>query len=199
MMFRRLAAVTVLGAGMVPATLVAQGVAIAPTIGAYVPAGSFSELERSGSASELKRGATLGVGLNIDLGALRGTFAYASGAQIDEEGDINNREDIGDGSVLVGTAALVLRPIPRILILQPYLLIGGGFKQLNYSFNDDAIAEAFPKDERDLTGHIGIGADLSIGRLALLVEVNDFISQNAQDKWDTHDAFGMVGLRLRLF
>src|SRR5688500_9874828 len=102
---KRLVLLTVLLAAGLPALGSAQGITIAPTIGAYIPAGSFDELETR--ASELKRGATLGLGFNLELGSLRGTLAYATGAKIDEEGDVQDREEIGDGSVLAATAGLV--------------------------------------------------------------------------------------------
>jgi hypothetical protein len=176
----------------------AQGIAVTPLVGAYIPGGSFGELRAGAQDTEYKRKATLGLGANIDFGSLRVSAAYASGATISQESGVGNDDDIGDGSVLSVAADLVLRPLPRLIVLQPYLFGGAGLKHQNFSFNDPINVSTF-KDESDLTLHIGLGADISLGRLALVAEVSDFISQNNNDDWKTHDAFGMVGLKLRLF
>src|SRR5262245_4751954 len=80
-----------------PALVAAQGVTVTPLIGAYVPAGSFHELQDQ--AGKLERGSTLGLGFNVELGMFRGSFAYATGATISRDG-IQGRSNIGDGSVL---------------------------------------------------------------------------------------------------
>lgn len=179
-----------------PAAGQAQGIAITPSVGAYVPAGSFRELQNS---VEHKREATLGLGLNIDFGSLRASLAYATGASISEDG-VSGNSEIGEGSVLAVAGDLVLRPIPRILILQPYLLGGAGLKQQKFNYNDSGIGGAFQdEDDSDLTLHVGIGADIMIGRIGLIAEISDFISKNLDDKWKTHDAFALVGLKLQLF
>ena len=49
-----------------PSLAAAQGVTVTPLIGAYVPAGSFHELQDQ--AGKLERGSTLGLGFNIELG-----------------------------------------------------------------------------------------------------------------------------------
>lgn len=180
----------------VPALGSAQGVAVMPAIGAYVPAGSFRELQ---NAAEHKREGTLGLGLNLDFGGIRASLAYATGATISQEEGISGESEIGEGSVLALTGDLVLRPIPRILVLQPYILGGAGIKQQDYNYNTSGIGGAFEdEDKRDLTVHLGIGADIAIGRFGLVAEISDFISQNSEDKWKTHDAFALVGVKIRM-
>jgi hypothetical protein len=181
-----------------PDFVAAQGITISPMVGAYVPAGSFRELEQAaGPTVKLERSSTLGLGLNIGLGnTLRASIAYASGATISRDG-VSGEDEIGDGTVLVGTADLVMRPLPKLILVQPYLLGGIGYKKENYSFDDDAI-EDIPDDDKSVVLHAGVGIDLSLGRLSLVGEVSDFIGRNNNDKWKVHDAFAMVGLKFRL-
>ncbi|MEX2283116.1 MAG: hypothetical protein WEE89_11595 [Gemmatimonadota bacterium] len=186
------------GAGLVlaaPNAATTQGITVSPMVGAYVPAGSFRELQAQ--AGELERGSTLGLGLNVGLGMLRASLAYASGATISRDG-IDGEEEIGDGSVLVGAADLVIRPLPKLIVVQPYLLGGIGYKKEDYSFDDDPI-ETIPDDEKTVVLHAGVGLDISLGRLSLVGEVSDFIGRNNEDKWKVHDAFAMIGLKFRLF
>ena len=184
----------VLALGM-PAMTAAQGVTVTPLIGVYAPGGSFHDLQDQ--AGQLKRGSTLGLGFNIELGMLRGSFAYATGATISRDG-VGGRSNIGDGSVLVGTADLLLRPLPRILIARPYLLGGLGYKKESYSFDQQGIAGVDDGDN-DVVVHGGVGVDVSLGRVSLVAEISDFIGRDNNDKWKVHDAFGMVGLKLNLF
>jgi hypothetical protein len=37
-----------------------------------------------------------------------------------------------------------------------------------------------------------------LGSVGVAAELTDFVSKGADDKWNVHDAFLMVGLRLRL-
>ncbi len=179
----------------VPATAAAQGITVTPLLGAYVPGGSFHELQDQ--AGKLERGGTLGLGLNVELGMLRGSFAYATGATISRAG-ISGRSKIGDGSVLVGSADVMLRPLPRIIIARPYLLGGLGYKKESYSFNQSGF-EGIDDGDKDFVVHAGVGVDLSLGALSLVAEISDFIGQNNNDKWKVHDAFGMIGLKFSLF
>jgi hypothetical protein len=199
-MSRKMSGVLALGLALagIGAEAEAQGIAVTPLVGVYIPGGSFGELRSGIQDTEYRRKATLGLGANIDLGSLRVSAAYATGATISQDSGIGEDDEIGDGDVLSIAADLVLRPLPRLVIFQPYLFGGAGLKHQNYSFNDPLSVSTF-KDESDLTLHIGLGADVMIGRLGLIAEISDFISQNNNDDWKTHDAFGMVGLKLRLF
>jgi len=170
---------------------------ITPSVGAYIPASDLRDLRSQADQTRLDREGTLGLGLNIEFGMLRGSIAYASGAKITDQG-VSNRENLGDGSVLAAAADIVLRPLPRLLV-QPYLLGGVGYKRLDYSYDDDGIStNPLPADNREFALHGGVGADLMFGSLGIMAEVTDFVSKDQNDKWGMHDAFVMVGLRLRL-
>lgn len=175
----------------------AAQVAITPTIGAYIPASDFYELRDEADALRVDRDAALALGLNVEFGWLRGTLAYASGARLTEDG-VEGESEIGEGTLLIAAADLVLRPIPRIVVVQPYLLGGVGVKNTSYDFDSDGIGAAFPDDETDLALHVGLGADLMFGGIGVVAEFTDFISKDADDDWGAHDAFAMVGLKFRL-
>lgn len=177
-----------------PGLAAAQGIHVTPAFGVFIPASDVDGIRDGVEQTRLSREGTLGIGLNVESGWLRGSIAYASGATLSEDG---TQGDIGDGSVLAIAADIVVRPLPRLLV-QPYLLGGAGFKNQSFSYDDDGIGNALPEDQRDLTLHAGIGADVMFGRIGIMAEVSDYISQNANDEWGQHDAFAMVGLRLRL-
>lgn len=179
-----------LGAGDVSAQ-----VAITPQIGAYIPGGSFQEVREGATNVERERQATMGLGLSVEMGWLRGSLAYATGAKIDESG-VQDRQEIGKGSVLNAAADIVLRPLPRLLV-QPYLLGGVGLKNTSYEINE-GVTNAFPDGGTELAAHVGLGADLMLGGIGIVAEISDFISRDTSDKWGVHDAFAMVGLKLKL-
>ena len=187
-----LAAALLLGGGDVAA----QGISITPSAGAYIPASDFYDLrdELNDGIVEADREAAFALGLALEMGWLRGSLAYATGAEISRDG-IEGSKRIGEGSLLLGAADLVLRPIPRVFV-QPYLLGGVGFR--NTSYDSDQPTAILPEGETSAALHVGLGADLLLGSVSLVAEVTDFISQNADDEWSEHDAFAMIGLKFRL-
>ena len=170
---------------------------VTPALGAYIPASDLQDLQNQAEQTRLEREGTLGLGLNLDMGWLRGSVAYATGATISEEG-VQNENEIGDGSVLTVAADLVVRPLPRLLV-QPYLLGGLGLKRTDYSFNEEGTsANPLPEGKRDLALHVGLGADLMLGGIGIMAEVSDYVTRNEDDSWGQHDMFALIGLRVRL-
>lgn len=186
-----------LGAFMLPSSSPAQGISITPQIGVYVPGDDFESLRAGADSVRVDNEGTLALGFNVDLGFLRGSVAYASAAKLNRRG-VSGQDEIGEGKLLAVAGDLVLRPIPRILILQPYLLAGAGLRRADYDYDDDGISDAFPENESDFALHAGIGADIMLGPVGIAAEITDFISKNQDDKWKRHDGFGFVGLKLRL-
>lgn len=185
-------------AGAFAAGPAAAQIHITPAIGAYIPASDIEDLRNQAENSRLQREATLGLGLNVELGMLRASIAYASGAKLTEEGVNEDDGSIGDGSVLAAAADIVIRPLPRLGI-QPYLLAGGGVKRMDYSFDDEGLGSIpLDRSNTELTLHAGAGVDFMFGPIGIMAEVSDFISQDEEDKWAQHDAFVLVGVRLRL-
>jgi hypothetical protein len=170
---------------------------ITPAVGAFIPASDLRDLRDQAEQTRLDRSGTLGLGLNIDFGWLRGSMAYATGATISDDG-VSGEGDIGDGSVLAVAADLVVRPLPRVLV-QPYLLGGIGLKRQDFSFESDGLGEnPLPSDRTDFAWHVGVGADVMLGRIGVMAEITDFITKTEEKTFGQHDAFALVGLRIRL-
>ncbi|HUH12804.1 MAG TPA: hypothetical protein VMK65_06820 [Longimicrobiales bacterium] len=192
---------TMLGAATLAATLTLVGPAAAygqvsftPLAGGYIPASSFADLEGGARTAEVEREAALALGLNVGLGSLRATVRYVTDAKLSERG-VDDTSRIESGTLLAAAADLVLRPLPRVLGVQPYLLGGAGLKRMGYSYADDGLDNPFPDDEREWALHLGLGVDLMAGGLGIVVEVDDFVGLGDAG---AHDAFVMAGLRLSL-
>lgn len=175
----------------------AQGISVTPMLGAYTQASSFQELRSSADAIRVKRESKLALGAAVGLGPLRGSIAYVTGATLNGKG-VTDGDNIGEGKMLTAAADAVVRPIPRIAGLQPYLLGGIGLKQADYSFTDSRFS-GFDKKKSDAAFHVGVGADWMFGPLGVMAEVSDFISGGDGDASTQHDAYGLVGLRVKLF
>lgn len=183
-----------LALAVLPARAQAQGVSITPQIGIYIPGDDLDALEAGADQVRVDKEGALAFGLILDLGLLRGSLAYASGATINSSAGTEG--EIGDGQLIAAAADLVLRPIPRVLV-QPYLLLGAGLRRADYSYDTDEF-DAFPDADSDFAVHAGVGADLMLGNVGISAEITDFISKDENDDWKRHDAFGFVGLKLRL-
>ena len=165
-------------------------VSFSPMVGGYVPGGSVNQITTNAQSVAKTREGTLSLGANFDFGALRIGAAYASGTTIKDA----NKQDLGKGNVLGAAADLVIRPLPRILV-QPYLIAGAGEKFYKY---DQSANLSSSNNRNEFALHGGIGADLMLGGIGVAAELTDFISKDADAKWNVHDAFLMVGLKLRL-
>ena len=164
-------------------------VTITPMIGGYVPASNMHQVTGTAENIAKTRDGTLSLGGAVDFGMLRGTLMYASGTTIK---NVNN-DDIGKGSVLGAAADLVIRPLPRVLV-QPYLIAGGG--QTFYRYDQTTMFTQ--ANNNGFAFHGGIGADLMTGNVGVAAELTDFLSKGAEDKWNVHDAFLMVGLKFKM-
>jgi outer membrane scaffolding protein for murein synthesis (MipA/OmpV family) len=164
--------------------------------GAYVPGNDFQQLRDAAGDVRVARSSTLGVGANLHVGPLRLSAAYATGATL-SEGGVQNGRDVGDGSVLAAAAAYVLRPIPRLIVVQPYLLGGLGVKMERFSFEEGVDRNRFTRDQSELAVQIGVGADVSLGPVSLIAEVTDYITRR-DGGFGQHDAFVLVGLKFGL-
>jgi len=175
----------------------AQGLTISVTGGGYQQASSFATLKSGIQEMNVDAGSTLSFGGNIELGSLRLSAAYASGATIEQHG-ISGK--IGEGSLLAASADLVMRPFPRLLGLQPYLLGGLGFKRTDFDLTGDGLPLDFKeyKAESKFAFHWGLGADVMFGRIGFMAEISDYVTVS-DNAFKAHDAFGVVGLKLRLF
>ena len=198
------------GCALFPASVVAQGgVRLIPQLGLYVP---LSDLGRASSGSQVleigKKESTLGLGLALELAARR-RLSYRLNAAYGTKSDIPvsgvGCEDCQLRSTVAAlTGSLVWRPLPTLLVVQPYLQLGGGLKRYDFD-EEDARAEgleAFSSDANELTGHLGAGIELSLLGMRAIIELSDFVNGfdlpgGAEAEGETqHDFFFVLGLSL---
>lgn len=156
--------------------------------GGYVPASDVHQVTSGATTIAEQRKGTLSLGANLEMGPFRISSAYATGTTIQDA----SRQDIGKGSVLGLAGDLVIRPLPRLLV-QPYLLGGAGKTFYKY---DQSTTFTDASTRSQFAWHGGVGADLKLGGMGVVAELTDFLSKDAADKWNTHDAFFMVGVKL---
>ncbi len=195
------------GAGMLLASaagaLQAQSITLSPLLGVYTQANSLDQLKTNANTDlSVKRESALALGGNLEIGFLRASLNYVSGATLNCKSgcSVSGTNDLGKGKILMGAADAVIRPIPRLVVFQPYALAGIGFKNFDYDLN----ATGFNTVKHSTAAfHAGLGADLMFAGVGIVAEVTDYISQGQEDlngkRQLQHDAFGMVGLRLKLF
>lgn len=191
-------------------------VQLVPKVGFYSPAADLEAAATAAGEIVDERGGSLALGLALDFGvplssldvrigfdyvtASEFTYADTTGADVEAN---------GEQTMLVIAGDVILRPIPKLLILQPYLLAGAGVKRYDFSFAEAAegetdVDEAFPEDATDFTVHAGIGVDVGIGPVALVAELSDYVSwyqtpDVAEGTHIQHDLFIMAGVRVALF
>lgn len=183
----------------VPAGLQAQEVRLIPWVGLYAPTSDLGEAaadarEFGEKESTLAFGATVEFGRRDKMLGFRVGGAYASESDVPVTGI--GCTDCVRNTLLAATADLVFRPLPRLLIVQPYALGGGGVKR--YSFEFDQGVGTLMDDQSKFTGHLGVGAQLSLGIVNLNFEISDYVSgfelEEDQDGQTQHDLFFTAGL-----
>lgn len=200
-------------AALVPAAAAAQGgTRIIPQVGLYVPLADPGQVESGSQAVDIaKMESTLGLGLAIEFGAretlsfrVNGVYGTASDVPVSA---VSCAGCEARSTVAVVTGSVVLRPLPSIIVAQPYLQGGLGLKRYDFD-EEDARAEewsAFLSDQNKLTGQLGAGVEVNVLFATLLVEVSDFISgfdiggeeEDEDLGGDTqHDFFVTVGLAI---
>jgi hypothetical protein len=172
------------------APMAAHAQSISALFGGYLPATNVQQVTTNATTVAQSRQGTLSLGANLDMSYLRISAAYASGTTIQNA----SRQDVGKGNVLGAAADVVIRPIPRILV-QPYLIAGAGEKFFKY---DSAAVLANGTPQKEFAVHGGVGADVMLGGVGVAAELTDFVSRDADRKFKNHDAFLMVGMKLKL-
>jgi len=175
-----------------------------PQIGIYTP---FADLPspREG-AQEFKKEATLAYGGALELGtpdavSFLVNVLHATDSEVLVE-DVGCQVDCARSTVTAASATLALRPIPTLILVQPYLLLGVGVKRYDFTRADleDEELAAVLNDQNQLTGHLGIGAELNLGLVRLVGEISDLVSQfdTEDDVGESdqlqHDVFFTIGL-----
>ena len=68
---------------LVPTATHAQGITVTPSVGVYIPASDVYQLrDDAEQIFSVDKEGTFALGVNVELGMLRGSIAYASGAQL---------------------------------------------------------------------------------------------------------------------
>jgi hypothetical protein len=185
--------------------LTAQGLSVSVAAGGYLPAGRIRELATARNfpvfaedSAEYRRERTFAIAVNADLHLFRLTAAYAVNAEVNTRG-FPEQDDIGSSSVLVVAGDVVMRSLPTVGVVQPYVIGGIGVKHQTFSLGRNVITYHELSTQNDVALHAGIGIELRIGQLRFIAEASDFLSQDNKVHWKTHDVFAMAGLRFEVF
>jgi hypothetical protein len=192
--------------GVMPDAAEAQ-LSLRPSVGMYMPVSELGQVEGVAGLVELgKAESTLAYGVAVEFGPVRANLAYAGDSDVPIDG-VGCETCSARTTMLVGTAALAIRPIPEIAFFQPYLLAGGGLKRYNFdpeNFDEEGL-DGILDDQNQFAGQLGIGLDLSFGGLGLFTELNDYISKvelapdDEDFDWDSdlqHDMIWSLGIAL---
>lgn len=190
--------VAVAGLGIAPPA--EAQMAVTAKAGGYLPVSDAYTIPSAVEDFAVTRDAEMAVGGAIEWdwalpGALRAGGEYVTGTRVSLEGV--SADAVVDGSLLMLSADLVLRPLPR-MVVQPYVMGGIGYKRESFRLEDGAGA-ALPESYGDYLVHAGLGADMQLGGIAVFAEVSDYFDRQQLDDRDAafrHDVFASVGVRL---
>ena len=171
--------VIALGSQFVAAPIEGQ-VRLIPQIGVYSAVDEPGSVQGLNGAYEIgKYESTTAYGAALEFGAGQGVSFRVGGLYAPEAENVVSGVGCQTGcpagvDLLSVNAALVVRPLGRIFLLEPYLVAGGGLKRFNYEPEDlgDGIGQIF-SDESKGAGLLGVGASLSLGAAVLTVELAD--------------------------
>lgn len=174
-------------ASFIPQQLEGQtSVRLLPQIGAYTSASDLGEVRENGETrfSAGRRSSSLAWGLGLEAGprqsgmSIRAHMGYGTNAEIPvwgfECGNCSARS-----TLLTGSVAAVFRPVPRLVLVQPYFLVGAGVKRYDFDVRN-ADGEAWRRVFRDQTrpaAQAGVGLEASILRLRTQWELNGHVSR----------------------
>jgi opacity protein-like surface antigen len=183
----------------------APSLSIVPKIGMEMPMSDLPSTPSAGAVKSLSGAFAWGVAAELGLPGL--PFSLRANVDATTKKTVSASSGITNGSVdqtmMTIFGDLVFRPLPRLILVQPYLMGGLGVKRYNYSLSDptNLFQESFT-DRSELAYHLGVGLDVGLGPAALVAEVNDYMNNYQFDsgtKKFQQDVFIMVGLRLGLF
>lgn len=201
-------------ATLVPAAgpLAAQRAELIPQLGLFEGLSSMGTAEdEEGSAFTLgERERGFAYGLAVQFGAhtpagVRGSVLLGTGSDVPVTGPGCSAEDACtiENSLRVITGALVLRPLPGLVVVRPYVLAGGGWKR--FGFDESELEtrglEMAIEDQTNTAWQLGVGVEVGLGVTAGVIELSDYISgfdveEERGDGKTQHDLFLTVGLRL---
>ncbi len=176
---------------------------INPRIGLYQPLGNLGETQVAGVTIVEEMGGSLALGLGIELDVMmlpvgfRLNMDYATGSEISRSEDGVEMGESTETTLLAVVGDVMFRPLPKMVLVQPYLFVGGGLKQ--YDVTSETTAASF-QDASDPTIHFGGGLDVGFGPLALNAEIGDYVSwfepQESESSEIQHDLFLTIGFSI---
>lgn len=196
------------GAGEIAAQVPGIQLRVNPRIGLYAPLSDLGDASSTAAttASELSGSLALGLGVELDMAALpvniRANMDYATGSEVSvtDEGGAEVGEST-ETTVLALAGDIMFRPIPKIILFQPYLFVGGGIKQYDFDVENLPTGSTLA-DTSDPTLHLGGGLDFGLGPLSLNAELGDYISwfepEEGADSEMQHDLFATIGFSINI-
>jgi hypothetical protein len=160
---------------------------VLPSVGLYAPLADLGEIRDTNGQVLLDAGrgdASLALGLGFEVGdpegfaAFRGQLGYGTTREVPLE-SIECQGCELRSTLLTATAALVLRPVPRLGPIQPFFLAGGGIKRYGFD-GDDFSQEGFIDGFRDQSRgsvQLGTGIQFTLGPIRPIVELSAHLSR----------------------
>lgn len=165
----------VLVAALVPGAAEAQ-FRIVPQGGLYL---STMGLPSPDEAVELgKRESSLAYGLALEIGPVRLSGLRSTESEIPIEGLGCSDTGCARSTVSAATLALVVRPLPALGAVTPFVVLGGGMKRYDFTRQEleNEGVEGILTDADDVTGHLGFGLDFGRGGFRGRLEAQDLVS-----------------------
>jgi hypothetical protein len=181
-----------------------------PAVGLYAPVNDLGRVGSGSTAVDVaKKESTLGFGAAIEFASqkslgFRINGIYGTGSDVPVS-SIGCPGCEARSTVAAVTGSLVLRPLPTLILVRPYVHAGGGIKI--YNFDDDAARaqgiSSYISDQNKLTGHFGVGTDLNLGLAHFVLDLSDYVSgfelgsgSSTTEGEKQHDLFFTIGLSI---
>jgi hypothetical protein len=160
---------------------------VLPQLGLYAPLGDLGEVRENAGPALLDLGrqsSSLAFGLAVEVGArdagtgVRAGVVYATTSTLPVVGPECPACE-ARANALVGGAAVVFRPVPPLLVVQPYFLVGGGV--VRYGFDDADLREegwqGVLRNQIRPQLQLGIGAAVDVAAYRPRIELNAHIAR----------------------
>jgi len=172
---------------LLPAAAQAQSsVRFLPQVGAYAPLFEVEQIRGEGETliQAGRRSSSLSWGLGLEFGparegtSVRAGVGYGSNAQV-PIWTVDCAGCSARSTLMTASLAAVFRPVPRLVLVQPYLIAGAGVKRNDVEFRDVRDDGAFVtlRDQARISGQLGVGLEASLLGLRTQWEVNGFMSR----------------------
>lgn len=171
---------------VVPHLRAQTSVRLLPQVGAYSPLSELGEVREDGETliSAGRRSSSLAWGLGLEVGpatsgtSFRGHLGYGTNSEI-PVGGFECPACSARSTLVTGGVAAVFRPIPRLVLVQPYFLLGAGLKRYDFDVRNadgDSWRRLF-RDQTRPSGQLGVGLEASILGFRTQWELNGYVSR----------------------